>query len=316
MLTGKRFHVLEQGASQRLRQADLLFTRVLTLGGASIMIGASPFILPPRWHTRIIDWRERLFRQRLLTRQDLDDVDIEIREMYFEIAAELLDPTPPQLSNTDGDPLALTTLTYELKTTVDEAFEKLAPLARVRGEDHVDEVVRDASGAVTGASLTWVKAGNRQHKGWDNTILGSLRLEPGRLVADVNSTRRADRLRREIAKRLPAAAILVDTNVIDPSEAIAERRRQRASGDPTRETPAELQAIEDEMVRQHWEDWLDTRVPALGNRTPRQAARTSSGCERLEALLAEFDREAEDGPRSVATYLALIRDKLGLPKRR
>lgn len=104
--------MLEQGASQRLRPADLLFTRVLTLDGASIMIGASPFIVPPRWHTRIIDWRERLFRRRLLTRQDLDDVDIEIREMYFEIAAELLDPSPPRLSNTDGDPLALTTLTY------------------------------------------------------------------------------------------------------------------------------------------------------------------------------------------------------------
>jgi hypothetical protein len=84
------------------------------------------------------------------------------------------------------------------------------------------------------------------------------------------------------------------TKVIDPTEAIAERRRQRASGDPsgepTRETPAELQAIEDEMVRQHWEDWLDTRVPALGNKTPRQAARTAGGRERVEALLAEFDR--------------------------
>lgn len=280
-------------------------------------MGASPFIVPPRWQTRIIDWRERLFRKRLLTRQNLDDFDIEIREMYFEIAAEILDPTPPRLSNTDGDPLALTTLTYELKTTVDEALEKLAPLARVRGEDHVDEVVRDVSGRVTAASLTWVKAGNRQHKGWDNTILGSLRLEPARLVADVNSTRRAERLQREIAKHLRDAAILVETKVIDPTEAIAERRRQRASGDPpgepTHETPAELQAIEDEMVRQHWEDWLEIRVPALGNKTPRQAARTAGGRERLEALLAEFGREAESRP-MVATHLAIVREKLRLPK--
>lgn len=51
VLTGRRFHVLEQGASQRLQPADLLFTRVLTLDGASIMFGAAPFIVPPRWHT-------------------------------------------------------------------------------------------------------------------------------------------------------------------------------------------------------------------------------------------------------------------------
>ena len=53
------------------------------------------------------------------------------------------------------------------------------------------------------------------------------------------------------------------------------------------------------MSRRHWEAWLDTRVPALGNKTPRQAARTASGRERLEALLAEFDRHTTDGPSSV-----------------
>ena len=141
----------------------------------------------------------------------------------------------------------------------------------------------------------------------------------GRLVADVNSTRRADRLQREIAKRLHDLAVLVSTTVIDPSEAIAERRRQHesgdASGEPPRETPAELRTIEDEMVRQQWEDWLDMRVPALGNKTPRQAARSAAGRERLEALLAQFEREAEHGRPGAPTYLAVIREKLHAPKR-
>ncbi len=318
VLTGKRFHVLEQGASQRLRPADLLFTRVVTLEGSSIMFGASPFIVPPRWHTHIIDWRERLFRKRKLTREDLDDLGIEIRAVYHHIAAELLDPTPPRLSNTDGDPLALTTIIYELTTTADEAYRKLAPLATVRGENHIDDVTYDASGLVTSASLSWVKAGNRQHKGWDNTILGTLRLERRRLVADVNSARRADRLKREIAKRLGKAATFVDMTVIDPSQAVAERRLQRAArdphGKPEREAPPELRPIEEEMVRRHWEEWLDTRVPALGNKTPRQAARTPGGRERLEALLAVFERDAEHSPMREATHLVDIRERLGLAK--
>jgi hypothetical protein len=319
VLTGERFHVLEQGASQKLQSADLLFTRVLTLDGASVMFGASPFVVPPRWHTHVIDWRQRTFRRRLMRRQDLDDFDIEIRAMYFQIAAELLNPTPPRLCNTDGDPLALTTLTYELKTTVDEAFERLAPLARVHGEDHVHDVTRDESGTMTSAILSWAKAGNRKHKNWDNTILGTLRLGLGRLVVEVNSARRAGRVKREIAKRLPGAAILVDTNVTDPAEALAERQRERGAGaldhEPLGTTPPELRAIEDDLLRRHWEQWLDTQVPALGNKTPRQAARSAGGRERLEALLAELARGAAGG-RNAASHVAFIREKLRLPKQR
>ena len=46
ILTGRRFHVLEQSASRTLRAGDLTFTRVVTAGGASIMIGASPWVIP------------------------------------------------------------------------------------------------------------------------------------------------------------------------------------------------------------------------------------------------------------------------------
>ncbi|MBI3493186.1 MAG: DUF2384 domain-containing protein [Acidobacteria bacterium] len=134
----------------------------------------------------------------------------------------------------------------------------------------------------------------------------------------MNSARRADRLKREIAKRLGEAATLVDTTVVDPSQAIAERQLQRATGEahvePEREPPPELQPIEEEMIRRHWEAWLDTRVPALGNKTPRQAARTPGGRERLEALLAQFERDVEHAPTREATHVAAIREKLGLTK--
>jgi hypothetical protein len=318
VLTGSRFHVLEQGASKALRPADLIFTRIVTLDGVSLMFGAAPFVVPPRWHTHIIDWRERLMRKRLMTRRDLADFDVEIRDLYFEIAVDLLNPPPPQLRNTDGDPIALTTLTYELKTTVGDAFERLAPLAMVHGEDHSDEVVRDASGAVTSAILSWVKAGNRQHKQWDNTVLGTIRIKAGRVVAEVNSARRGDRLKREISKCLGRSAALINTAVVDPLEGIEERARQRAAGErheeTAREPSAELVAIQEEMIREQWQGWLDTRVPALGNKTPRQAARTAGGRERLEALLGQFDRDAADGLSNGSAHLSAIRAALGLTK--
>ncbi len=57
-------------------------------------------------------------------------------------------------------------------------------------------------------------------------------------------------------------------------EAIEERARQRAAGERQDESAlepsAELQAIQEAMIREQWEGWLDTRVPALRNKTPRQ----------------------------------------------
>ena len=78
VLTGARFHVLEAGASRTLRAADLLFASVLTIDDVSVMFGASHYVVPPDWHTRIIDWREHV-RKRTWTRQDLEDYGIEIR---------------------------------------------------------------------------------------------------------------------------------------------------------------------------------------------------------------------------------------------
>lgn len=36
-----------------------------------------------------------------------------------------------------------------------------------------------------------------------------------------------------------------------------------------------------EMAAAHWAGWLDEKLPALENRTPRQASRTGRGRERL-----------------------------------
>jgi len=59
------------------------------------------------------------------------------------------------------------------------------------GEAHVDDERYDAAGGIEAAVLTWLKAGNRKHKDWDNITLGTLRLDGSRLV--MRSSRRGDR---------------------------------------------------------------------------------------------------------------------------
>ena len=121
----------------------------------------------------VIEFREQLRPRRLLTLNDLLEYDMEIRQFYHRVVDAIQHPAPPSLQNTDGDPIELTTVTYELGVTAADAFERLRPLATLRDELHADDEVRDSAGAIAGANLTWLKAGNRKHKDWDNTVPGT-----------------------------------------------------------------------------------------------------------------------------------------------
>jgi hypothetical protein len=104
---------------------------------------------------------------------------------------------------------------------------------------------------------------------------------------------------------------------VRPAEALAKRQDERASATQDHEpdeTPPELRAIEKDLARRDWEKWLETRVPALGNKTPRQAMRTTAGRERLEALLAQFERDAEGSQGSASADVDFLRSELGFTK--
>jgi hypothetical protein len=194
------------------------------------------------------------------------------------------------------------------------------PLATLGDERHVADEALDAGGALVGATLSWIKSGNRRHKDLDNTVLGTLRVDAQRLVVDVNSARRRKRIEREIAKRLGSGATLVESKVTDLYEALEERRAgeslaagesEDAPPDVLPRTP-EIEALEAELARKHWDAWFTTKVPALGNRTPQQAAKTPAGRERLEALLAEYSQRTGEGRNAFDPDVEALRRKLGL----
>jgi hypothetical protein len=73
-----------------------------------------------------------------------------------------------------------------------------------------------------------------------------------------------------------------------------------------------LQAIEAELAPKHWDAWLDTKVPALGNKTPRQAAKSAAGRERLEALLASYGENRVGRRNALEPDVPALKQKLGM----
>jgi hypothetical protein len=320
ILTGRRFHVLEASASRTIQRNDVAFSRVVTMGETSVMFGMAPWRMGPEWHAPIIDFRESTRKGGLMTRDDLEDFGMEIRELYLDIADQILNPAPPRLSNTDGDPLVPTTLTFKVDGSVETVAQRLTPLGRITGDEPDDElfedVERDDAGVMTSAVLSWKRAGNKKNTHWTNTILGTLRLKPGQLVVEVNSEKRAKNCAREIKKLLGPGAVLVSTEVVDLAEELAKRRRSPPEAGldavPKESDDPELLAVEEALFRQHMEAWVDTKVPALGNKTPRVVARTALGRERLAALISSFETGQVERLPNGHAILDELRATLGL----
>jgi hypothetical protein len=160
-------------------------------------------------------------------------------------------------------------------------------------------------------------AGNRVHTEWENTALGTIEIEGRHMMASVNSERRAKKIRSLVAKHLGPGALFVRQQM-ESIEALLEKgdgpkmsSRERAAQEAFQTDPA-VRAMMREMSERHWAAWLDVNVPALCNLTPREAAKSRAGRERLEALLADFAWRAKDTAPDQCPDIAALRTTLGL----
>jgi hypothetical protein len=318
LMTGDEHRVSERSASRTVRRGSILFARIVELDGVALFMGCGSMELPSRLAYPLFDLRDSLARPgRALSSQDLIAADDLLRHRYFEARQSVLHPKLPKLRNTDGDPLEPIRLEYRLRCPPVSAFDALASLSvGTPREECLADAERRPDGALRAVTFSWLKKGNRQHRSWDNTILGTLTIEDDRLRIEVNSRKRAQRIRREISKRLGERALFERETVESIEAMLAARQGVQGGGKSSADEevelapPPEIAARLAEMHRTHWEQWLDDCLPVLGGKTPREAARSAKGRERLEALFLEFESNAAPNP--MAPDVTALRRALGL----
>ena len=310
--------VHERQASTTLPKATILFTRIITMDDASIMVGCAPTAIPSAYHNDFIDVREDMAKRNPNYDQSfLLESDLELRTMYYELREELSNPALPQLRNTDGEEFQLTKLYYTLACPPRQAMEALITLSLTENPDGcLQDGKCDEHGELVSLEFPWLKKGNQQDASWDNTVMGNIVIDGNLLTIDVNSQERADITKREIESRLGNQASFRNA-VIQSSEKMMEEIANRPPSakpepQPNEELQSpEVQAMLKDMSEKHWREWLDTSIPALKDQTPREAVKTAIGKERLEALLWDF--EARSGSlHSFVPDMKAIRQELGL----
>ena len=64
LILGREITVHERQASATLTKASIIFTRIITMDNASIMVGCAPTVIPPTYHNYFIDFRENMAKKR------------------------------------------------------------------------------------------------------------------------------------------------------------------------------------------------------------------------------------------------------------
>ncbi|MCH8227919.1 MAG: SEC-C domain-containing protein [Proteobacteria bacterium] len=321
LLLGREISVHERQASATLRKGSIIYSRIIAMDDNSIMVGCAPTVIPPNYLNQFIDIRENMAKKFPNFDQNfLLEYDTELRRIYYDIREELYNPAFPQLLNTDDDPLQLTKLYYTLKCTPHDALDALVTLSMAKDADEfLHEGKFDNHGELVSIEFPWLKKGNKKHVGWDNTVMGHIIINGDQLTIDVNSQKRADAIKRKLVHRLGKRTVFRNAVIQSAEKKLEEivNRPPDAKQESARAQSEELQLIPEiqeqlqEMAEQHWKAWLDTPLPALKEQTPREAAETKLGRERLEALLLQFEQRNES-PQPFSPDVEALRQSLGM----
>ena len=307
LLGGEERFVHEVRGSRHLLPRHGVLGRVVEHEGLAVFCGMDPQPLPPLEADDVVHAVRRVLGvrgDRPVPRGMLTTGDMTLRLVQlWHAAADWLDAKealPINLTNTDGEPILFVVDRY--------AF---APEARSR--------VLEALGTLEGLSVqedgevvrcTFLKEGNAMHAYWENTIIGSAEVGADSLRVEVNSVERADALRRRVEAVCDGLVRHRSREKTEPSKMLEEMEARPLPERPPR-SPEELETLR-ELKAAHYAAWLDSKLPVLEGKSPRQVARTRAGLHEVDILLKELENREAGLPAEERVDVSGLRRELGL----
>jgi hypothetical protein len=163
----------------------------------------------------------------------------------------------------------------------------------------------------TGIHLTSIRLGGGEEP---RRSLGTVVPEGRRLVFEATSRPRAERGRAMIEALAGGAVVYRATRCEVVGQAL--KRPPNPAAKPLEIPPAVEAKLLGDFYEQHYRGWLDEPLPALGGRTPRQAAGLKSVRRKVISLLKTMENMAERQRRDgrPAYDFGWMWAELGLPR--
>lgn len=271
--TDERSWVRERVATRQVVQWDLLGARLMPGEHGDLVMDGAPYLYPAAAREDILE----------ALRDAYQEAEHQDPGTFFKDAAPLfhglwLDyvalPPRPELVTAEGDPFVFARVLFDVR----ERVQVLASLA-----SHPD-LTSGADGR-----YVWYEAKDTEGM---RRRLGVFVVEGDGLTFETMSEARATRGRGFLEGLAGGAVTYRTTEYQDVDEALEDGADDTAS--PPADVPAELEAsLATEFYERHYRDWPDRPLPALGGRTPREAAGLAELRPTLVALLKDFESRAE-----------------------
>ena len=276
----RRLYVRERSATRQLVAWDLVVGRIGLSGDRALVFETLTHLFPASTKDELLnDLRSahRAFTRRYAEKSTTDccrGVTPSLHQWWLERVAM---PPRPKMVTGDGEPMIFAKVVFDLLDR-DALLRALA--------------AREEFFAQGDGSYVWLEpAGNVQRS------LGAIVFEEKRVVFETMSRRRAEKARDELSVLCGGAVRFRAISYEDIEQALKHappRAKKKAPEIPSEEQ----QRLLGEFYEQHYGKWIDEPVPALGNRTPRHAAKLKTVRPKLIALLKDFESRAERQRRS------------------
>ena len=325
---GEPVCISERTATMTLKPWDRLAMRIIDIRGTLIVGGGLlPFEHEPS--EKLIATFGRFKKQvstnvpKIIDEFGIDGIDLELDRLIgaatneaellrmfapvfsLSFLADLLDrivnPAVKEVANSDGERIEFIRLVYRLaedvtpaqvRAALDQASELNAASATfwnwIETENRIKKN-RKASGANKLGLITKMDDGS--------IVLGTIELKSKTLELCVNSETRMNLGRRMLAPLLDGFvdAPLVERQTLD--QLLSEQDENRSSFAMQELPRDEQRRIVHEAMDRHYHAQLDQPVPALGNISPRKAAKSKKGRDKLVTWLKLLENQtARHGP--------------------
>ncbi|WP_217570856.1 hypothetical protein [Mesorhizobium sp. GbtcB19] len=306
---GEPIAVSEGTATKTLRQWDKLAARIVPVMGKNVMAGG---VLPftPQATETLFNGLRRLFGKR--NAKKLPAIkDEELRAAAFMFTLSWLFDTlgrvaGPRLQNTDGDEITFHDVRFPLASGVRPedigaglngipAFSQ----ADTKFWNWLEETPKGGNKIKAAAPAIDTTMDN------GSLVLGNVELKGRFLHLSANSAARAT---RGIALIQQALGDLVRTplaEITTVEQMKAERPREGADTSRSDISPEVADQAIREYLDRHYRETLDQPVKMLGNKTPRQAAKTTAGRRKVADWLKYLENQTANQPdpaHPMATY--------------
>src|SRR5690242_1988793 len=295
----RRFYVRERAATRQVVAWDLVVARIGPGGDGETVFETIPYLFRAADKDDLLKGLRKAHQAFLREFPDKGIADFfrTMAPVFHKLWLERVAlPPRPKLITGDGEAFIFAKVIFDL---VDRE-------AAIRSLADRDDIVDHDDG-----SYAWLEPASSFQRS-----VGTMSFDEKRVVFETTSQKRAEKARDELPSLFGGAVRFRAISYEDVEQAMKRAPQTTKQKEP--DIPIEEQRkILGEYYENHYRKWLDEPVPALGNRTPRHAAKLKTVRPKLIALLKDFESHSERQRRSggIAYDFRWMWEELGLERK-